>query len=465
MKNDRKPRVSKKGGGGGPGGELPPVGKVFDGDQGGKPPPSDPGRLPFIPDQVILAGPGSLMGGIPGLKEIWRVELPALDAPAIDRVRNLMGGADRGGKVVDRLGAEPWVIAVFRILWDNQSPVEWVKQINETTSLLADANFITGDPHTPVGSPHTPVGSPCAGNGKRATPADFQAQWVWQGSHGIELTEPVQGQNGACRIGVFDTSPFPFDAWGAELDVHIPWAIPPLQLRVHCPEPVAMLPPPAGGLDIREHGLSVASLAHRVAPDGEVVLYRVLDNYARGDTFTLIWALASFTADTVRQRVGGVINLSLGISGSIDWWALGLPDDIVILRLVLAIAHSLGLVIVAAAGNDSWGLESPAPAQIPARYGFVIGAEASAYYDARACFSNAGHVAAPGCGVIAAVSMPPDGYGYWSGTSFATPLVAGVAARHVPGAPSGPAARDATLNSASAPQNASDPNFRVIKAH
>ena len=125
---------------------------------------------------------------------------------------------------------------------------------------------------------------------------------------------------------------------------------------------------------------------------------------------------------------------------------------------MLALAHCLGLTVVAAAGNGSSGKHPALDAEFPASQPYAIGVMASNYKDDRSCFSNDGQVAAPGgdgidrgtrqdekcqCpwevegierwkyGLIGPV-LPdrqfPQGFARWIGTSFATPLVSGLAA-------------------------------------
>jgi hypothetical protein len=119
----------------------------------------------------------------------------------------------------------------------------------------------------------------------------------------------------------------------------------------------------------------------------------------------------------------------------------------------LSAARDAGAVIVAAAGNDS----KPGAvkhAQIPAAWNYIIGVGATNQSKDRSCYSNTGDVYAPGgegtpgtcvpgeeqclgpaCGyaVISLATVPKGelnfGYGYWAGSSFAAPLVSGLAAQ------------------------------------
>ncbi|MFK7926281.1 MAG: S8 family serine peptidase, partial [Bacteroidia bacterium] len=87
-------------------------------------------------------------------------------------------------------------------------------------------------------------------------------------------------------------------------------------------------------------------------------------------------------------------------------------------------AHAMGIVLVAAAGNDN--ANTPF---YPAAYNNVISVAATGSTDARASFSNYGSwitLAAPGVSILSTVAGGDDTYAYQSGTSMATPLVAGL---------------------------------------
>jgi len=123
-----------------------------------------------------------------------------------------------------------------------------------------------------------------------------------------------------------------------------------------------------------------------------------VSNIAKG----IIWAA---------DNGASVINLSVGTSG-----------DSVTLKSAIDYAFDKGCSIFAASGND--GKNSVV---FPARYANVMAVGASSDGTTRATFSNYG----PGLGVLAISSYysttPAGGYANMSGTSFASPQVAGLA--------------------------------------
>jgi subtilisin family serine protease len=184
--------------------------------------------------------------------------------------------------------------------------------------------------------------------------------------------------------------------------------------------------------DISDHGLFVAGLIHAVAPDSELQLYPVLDQYGCGNLYTLITRLHTFISQAEVDRQNGrlngaVINLSLGVLKPKNTDVIGMPtvpvelqqtqtsagsvaqqldeaydllkiDDIKSLAMTMQVAYQQGIVVVAAAGNDSWRDEyqsQPRPPQYPAAYPFVIGVAGSNANRQRSCFSNWGDVSAP----------------------------------------------------------------------
>lgn len=93
---------------------------------------------------------------------------------------------------------------------------------------------------------------------------------------------------------------------------------------------------------------------------------------------------------------------------------------------IMSAANSLGIVLVAAAGNDN--VTTPF---YPAAYTAVISVGATDIADAKSSFSNYGttiDVMAPGTGIFSTLSGTGSEYGTLSGTSMACPLVAGLCA-------------------------------------
>jgi subtilisin family serine protease len=339
------------------------------------------------------------------------------------------------------------VMDLYRIT-DRTPVVQAVALINQQAVALgfevfADPNYLTGRPPIlTTGDPWTIEGSPAGGSAQAAQEL-FRTQWTFR-ENGIRLfareERAIAYTGQRVRVGVFDTSPF--DEPGEKRFEEV-------TLRVSHPKPAVDLRPPPEAQDVRDHGVYVAGLVHAVAPNSDIHLIRVLNEYGQGDLYTLNKALDTFIKETLADRgllTGSTINLSLGVHQPPDPGALGLPADVVALETIVFGAERLGLVVVAAAGNDS-NATTVQPMQLPAAYPVVIGVSASNIGRGRACFSNRGDVAAPGgdgglpdcapmvyqcfsqpayCSISLAWTSDTN-YVYWTGTSFAAPLVTGLA--------------------------------------
>lgn len=183
------------------------------------------------------------------------------------------------------------------------------------------------------------------------------------------------------------------------------------------------------------HGTHVAGLVALAAPDARIMPLRVLDPDGAGDVWTLAKALIYALdpdGDPATNDGATVINLSLSMvkrSGLLRdvLKAVTCPKkDVSPNELPCILGSGRGAVVVIAAGNNGNTI-----AQYPAGDGIAgsLAVGASTQADQVAAFSNYGswvNIAAPGETILSTV--PGGGYGTWSGTSMAAPLVAGEAA-------------------------------------
>jgi thermitase len=170
--------------------------------------------------------------------------------------------------------------------------------------------------------------------------------------------------------------------------------------------------------DVYGHGTHVAGIAAAITNNGigvaglgctaTIMNVKVLDDNGMG-AYSWIVSGIIWAADHGAE----IINMSLGGS-----YASSALED------AINYAWSKGVVIVAAAGNN--GDTTP---MYPAYYTNCIAVAATDVNDARASWSNYGDwvdVAAPGASIYS--TLKNNSYGYMSGTSMASPHVAGLAA-------------------------------------
>jgi subtilisin family serine protease len=172
-------------------------------------------------------------------------------------------------------------------------------------------------------------------------------------------------------------------------------------------------------------GVAAASGANGVsgiAPGCKLLIAKTLDLNGAGET-----------ADIARG-----VNWAVDHGASVISMSMGGADDARPLRQAIERALSRGVVVVAAMGNEGQEVRN-----FPAAYPGVIAVGATTASDHVAKYSTRGpwiSVCAPGSGILSTTPTYgvtlnsanegnlPRGYGKLSGTSMATPLVAGIAA-------------------------------------
>jgi subtilisin family serine protease len=199
------------------------------------------------------------------------------------------------------------------------------------------------------------------------------------------------------------------------------------------------------GSDGNGHGTHVASTsagsAYGVAKNADLVAVRVLNNSGSGTTQGVVnginWVTNNASGDSVAN-----MSLGGGASAALDQ---AVRDSI-----------ASGVTYAVAAGNDNQNASGYSPARVQE----AITVAASTNTDARASFSNWGAVQifAPGQNITAAWIGSDTATNTISGTSMASPHVAGAAALVLGNSPgSSPAQVWSTLDELSVPGQISNP--------
>lgn len=158
------------------------------------------------------------------------------------------------------------------------------------------------------------------------------------------------------------------------------------------------------------HGTMTSGLVHLVAPNAKILPLKAFSSNGTGNLSNIVAALYYAV-----QNKANVVNMSFDLSYSSP-----------ALSQAISYANRAGVVLVAAAGNESTSARVY-PASIS---NSVVGIASTTDWDTRSSFSNYGAadvwIASPGENVIS--TYPGGTYGSESGTSFSSPLVAGTVA-------------------------------------
>ncbi|WP_055542978.1 S8 family peptidase, partial [Streptomyces neyagawaensis] len=175
---------------------------------------------------------------------------------------------------------------------------------------------------------------------------------------------------------------------------------------------------------------TVAGTAYGVAKKAKIVGVRVLNNSGQGTTAQVVAGIDWVTANAVKPAVA---NMSLGGPG----------DTAIDTAVRNAVAS--GVTFAVAAGNETTNASTRSPARVTEA--ITVGATTSS--DAKASYSNYGTVLdlfAPGSSITSAWRTSDTATNTISGTSMASPHVAGAAALYLADNPTAtPAAVQAAL--------------------
>ena len=378
----------------------------------------------------LAAGMALGLAVLPAFAQASAVAPPRIEGEVLVQLR---AGADlpaiQSGyrlSLLSRFGSRP----IFRFKLPAGSSVDVA-----LASLNADARVVAAEANLLAGAPEARLRSVWA----VGTPQQFGSQWATQ-ALALPQAHPHADGNGQ-TVAVLDTGiDFSHPALAGRL-------LPGRDFVDGDPDPAEGAP---GGV-AHGHGTHVAGLVALTAPGARILPLRVLDERGEGNLWVLAEAMLHavdpdgnpFSRDGAR-----VINMSLGTlqrtsllnavtrlvqcddddddDGQSEKTKDRFKDDGY--QADRDRCNVLGsAVVLAAAGNGGSSTERQYPAAEAATGTLAVAASAGS--GRLASFSNSGswiNLAAPGQALVSTV--PGGGYGSWSGTSMATPLVAGVAA-------------------------------------
>jgi hypothetical protein len=291
-----------------------------------------------------------------------------------------------------RLLGQSAALRTVRLGFDSYGDLADLMDTLDPESMGAEANYLVSIP-PPTNTPESP------GAGDGAVPFG-QSALEWLGVTGDNST---WGQG--VKVAVLDSGVQSHSVFGEK-------SIREWNYVFDAEGNVLPVDPNAG------HGTAVASIIGGedsrlpgVAPQSELLSFRILDNQGYTNSFTLAEAIVA-----AADQGASLINVSLGSSG-----------DSLVVRDAVDYAMGKGALIIASSGNEGAGQVS-----YPAAIEDVIAVGAVDARGEHLDFSNAGTglyeggIAAPGLGLLAA--WPEEKAFDFSGTSASTPYVAGAIA-------------------------------------
>ncbi|MBA3943860.1 MAG: S8/S53 family peptidase [Herpetosiphonaceae bacterium] len=339
--------------------------------------------------------------------------------------------------------------------------------------------LLSGAPdHIGTGGPGTPplsvAGSTLAGAGNFLA---SDAPWAWTLPDRLAPKLPPEQRGTGVDIAILDTAPcvhdlvHAYDRWQATQPLLRSLLRPGGQLHVQNADYSDLVR--LAGYQLKDHryvmadhGLFVAGIIHTLAPQANLHLIEVLNPYGVGDLESIALGLWRLTKRQSQRPL--LINCSLVVNiplpghphPELNWERLiNEPELAKLMGLPLeSICNTLlgeQVQVVAAAGNDS--SKHDLPARFPAAFNSVVGVGALQKDGQPASYSNLSDTPVPNSiatfggtahtglatageavlgvftgdfpGTTPGSTTPnTNGWAWWSGTSFATPVVTGVLA-------------------------------------